>query len=115
MSRIAESFMPGLFDQRSAPYSKSLGFKEPTTSREAARKFRVHATDLRAAVLREIAAAADGLTADEVAARLKASVLAIRPRVSELREQGKIERVPALRRRNASGMNAAVWRIKVST
>lgn len=105
MSRIAEAFNP-------APYHGTPGFKEPTTSRDAAVKFKAHASALRVQVLAEIAGAAAGLTADEVAERLRQNVLAIRPRVSELRELQKIERVPGVRRKNASGMSAAVWRKK---
>lgn len=106
MSRIAEAS----YGDTPAPYSKSLGFKEPTTSKDAARKFKSHAHALSALVLAEIIAAPNGLTADETAAKLNQSVLATRPRISELFAQGKIERVPNLRRKNASGMSAAVWR-----
>lgn len=108
MSRIAED----AYGDTPAPYPKSPGYKEPTTSRDAARKFRSHATDLRAQVLTAIIEAPNGLTADEVAEQLQQSVLAIRPRVSELKEQGRIERIPGARRKNASGMSAAVWRKK---
>lgn len=108
MSRMAEAF----YGDSPAPYPKSPGFKEPTTSQDAAIKFKAHASDLRAAVLTTIINAPEGLTADEVAARLGSTVLAVRPRVSELREQGKIERVHDVRRKNESGMSAAVWRKK---
>ena len=50
-----------------------------------------------------------GLTADEIAADLGESVLSIRPRVSELHRLGMIEKTK-VRRRNASGMSASVWR-----
>ena len=60
----------------------------------------------------EIASAGpQGLTADEIASRLTQSVLSIRPRVSELKEMGEIEK-NGLRRPNVSGMKAAAWRIK---
>lgn len=49
-----------------------------------------------------------GLTADEVAALLVQSVLAVRPRVAELRKEGFI-RDTGLRRSNASGKRAIVW------
>lgn len=51
------------------------------------------------------------LTADEVAARLKESVLSIRPRITELKARGLIADT-GLRRRNASGEKARVWRVK---
>lgn len=106
MSRIAES----AYGDTPAPYPKSPGFKEPTTSRDAARKFAGHARTLRDDVLTVIIAAGPtGATADEVADKLRQSVLAVRPRVSELREQKQIERHATLRRKNGSGMSAAVW------
>lgn len=108
MSRIADAF----YGDTPAPYPKSPGFKERTTSRDAAVKFRTHAEGLRIEVLDVIEKAPNGITADEVAAALKQTVLAVRPRVSELFNLGAIERVPGLRRKNASGMSAAVWRKK---
>jgi predicted ArsR family transcriptional regulator len=50
-------------------------------------------------------------TADEAASELGESILAIRPRLSELVALGKIED-SGLRRKNASGMTATVWRRK---
>jgi predicted ArsR family transcriptional regulator len=64
---------------------------------------------LRARVLELLAATPAGLTADEIAAKLAESVLAIRPRVSELFHAGLIEKTGA-RRRNASGLSAHVWK-----
>lgn len=107
MSRIAES----AYGDTPAPYSKSPGFKDRTTSREAARRMFPRADNLRERVMAELAAAPAGLTADEIAARLQATVLAVRPRVTELKEQGRIERTTD-RRKNASGMNAWVLRIR---
>lgn len=101
MSRISEVLNP-------SPYGETLGFKEPTTSKEAARKFQRHAKTLQGDVLATILAAPAGLTADEVAAKLNHSVLAVRPRVAELAEMRKVER-SGERRKNASGMSAAVW------
>lgn len=49
------------------------------------------------------------LTADEVASRLGRSVLSVRPRISELNVEGRIE-ATAARRRNGSGKSAVVWR-----
>jgi hypothetical protein len=50
----------------------------------------------------------DGLTADEVAARLDRDILSIRPRVSELAAQERIIDSKQ-RRKNRSGKNAIVW------
>jgi len=64
---------------------------------------------LRALALQALAAAPCGLTADEIAARLNESVLAVRPRVSELFHARLIEKTGE-RRPNASGLNAHVWK-----
>ena len=64
---------------------------------------------LRALVLEVLGAAPGGLTADEIAAKLAASVLAVRPRVSELFHAARIEKTGE-RRRNQSGLAAHVWK-----
>jgi hypothetical protein len=64
---------------------------------------------LRTLALQMLGATAAGLTADEIAARLGESVLAVRPRVSELFHAGVIEKT-GNRRRNASGLLAHVWK-----
>ena len=51
------------------------------------------------------------LTADEIADRMGKSILAVRPRVTELGAAGAIEDT-GLRRANASGVMATVWRLK---
>jgi hypothetical protein len=89
-------------------YPDNPGFKAAGTSQEAAKIIAAHAKTLRSRVLREIASMPSGLSADEVAARLKASILAVRPRVSELHRAGEIRKSEG-RAKNASGMAAAVW------
>jgi DNA-binding transcriptional ArsR family regulator len=64
---------------------------------------------LRHLVLAVLAAAPSGFTADEIAERLGESVLAVRPRVSELFHAGLIEKTGE-RRRNHSGLCAHVWK-----
>jgi predicted ArsR family transcriptional regulator len=64
---------------------------------------------LRRMVLEILNAEPDGLTADEIAAKLDASVLAVRPRVSELFHAGRIEKTGE-RRLNQSGLAAHVWK-----
>lgn len=49
------------------------------------------------------------LTADQVATALNESILAVRPRVSELHKAGKIVETGE-RRPNESGLRAAVWK-----
>jgi hypothetical protein len=108
MSRLSESLSPG-------PYGALPGFKEPSTSRDAALAMRGEAANLRVLVLAAISAAGpEGLSPDEVAAKLNRSVLACRPRLTELgpRHLDKIEKT-GKRRTNLSGMGAAVWREKL--
>jgi predicted ArsR family transcriptional regulator len=92
-------------------YPRRPGYKERTTSRDAAHAVAPRAKTLRAAVLAALKAVApNGLTADEIAARLGEDRHSVRPRVSELHAAGLVEAAPA-RRRNASGLSARVWRV----
>ena len=75
------------------------------TQHEARRS--INANTLRKKCL-EIISESRGLTADE-ATVAGASLLAIRPRVSELRDLGVVVD-SGLRRRNRSGRRAIVWR-----
>ena len=64
---------------------------------------------LRGLVFDLLAGTPPGLTADEVAAALDESVLAVRPRVSELFHAGLIAKTGE-RRLNRSGLRAHVWK-----
>jgi predicted ArsR family transcriptional regulator len=90
-----------------ALYPDRAGFKEHETSLDAARKINVE--HLRGEVLFTLMARPQ--TADEVAGNIGRDVLAVRPRLSELRKQGKIEPTGE-RRKNESGMSAHVWMVK---
>lgn len=105
MSRIAEHMAPDLF---SVSYPKTPGFKEGTTSREAAESMASRVEHLRERCLTRIANRPS--TPDEIAEALGESVLSIRPRITELKQLGKIE-PSGERRKNASGRAAKVWRI----
>lgn len=107
MSRIAED----AYGDTPAPYPTNPGFKEPTTSQDAAVKMKSRAETLRAKVMFAIEMAPTGLTPDEAAGLLGESVLAVRPRVTELKRLGLIEKTGE-RRRNVSCMSASVWRKK---
>lgn len=86
------------------------GWKEPTTSRDAAKAMRGRSETLREAVLDLLGHCVAGLTPDEAAGLLNETVLAIRPRFSELSKAGLI--VPTgSRRKNESGLAAKVWEI----
>ena len=95
-------------------YPGTPGFKEPTTSRDAANAMKRRADNLRDLVLAAFGQAGFcGMTADEVAAKLNMSPLAIRPRLTELgpKHLDKIE-LTGERRCNLSGLRANVWRAK---
>lgn len=93
------------------PYPQRPGWKEPTTSRDAALAVASTADHRRALVFDVIQAAGDyGATADEVAKRLALPVTSVRPRVTELNKAGRITEVPGVRRTNDNGMTAKVWR-----
>lgn len=92
------------------PYPASPGYKRHGTSRDAARRVGARALPQRKqALLDAILAAPDGLTADEAAAKGGESPLYARPRVAELAATGKVVD-SGRRRRNASGLDAIVWR-----
>jgi hypothetical protein len=89
-------------------YPNLPGFRVSGPSELAATAIASIAKTLREQVRNTIAAAPNGLTADEVAAQLNKSVLSVRPRVSELHRQGEIRQTGS-RGKNASGMTATVW------
>ena len=89
------------------PDAPSRRGAEPTSA-EAGHAVRHRAQTLRVRVLTYLQGVEWGCTADEIAVALGESVLAIRPRCSELKAAGLIHATGA-RRRNASGMSAAVW------
>jgi hypothetical protein len=101
MSRAVDD-MP-LFAYRGAPGVKS----DDATTLRAALDMAGRAHYLRAAVLSDMKANGPG-TADQIARRIGESILAIRPRCSELRAAGFI-RDSGVRSRNDSGKSAIVW------
>lgn len=99
---------PDLFSSR---YPSSPGHKaaRPETSAKAASEIRSKAATLRdlcLAMLKD-----SPMTADAVAMSINESVLAVRPRISELLALGKIED-SGRRGVNRSGKTAVVWRVK---
>lgn len=99
-----------------AGYPHAPGYKEQTTSKDAAKAAGITACQMREDLLtlyRGVWPA--GMTADEAAAKIGRSILTVRPRISELRKLGELH--PALtagpdpkpaRRKNASGQMATV-------
>lgn len=90
-----------------ARYPNSPGFKREGTSSLAAEQTRPQARTLRDSVLAALRRSPS--TADEVAAAIGKTVLATRPRLSELSALGLIVETSD-RRRNASGKLASVYR-----
>jgi hypothetical protein len=97
-----------------AEYPNHPGAKVAGTSQDAADEMAEHAPTLREQVLALFRDLDSRVTTDEAADFLHKSVLAIRPRFSELRALGMIEPTGE-RRINASGMSAIVWRIRPAT
>jgi hypothetical protein len=88
-------------------YPNRPGAKKRDTSFAAADAMAPKAGNLRERVLAEIRRCAS--TADEIAARLGETILAVRPRTTELSKLSQIED-SGERRKNASGRAAIVWR-----
>jgi hypothetical protein len=89
-------------------YPETAGFKSRGASAEAARRISGSVAKLRDRIVDELLKNGNS-TADEMAVRLNASPLMVRPRFSELRSAGRIAPTGE-RRRNPSGMSATVWR-----
>ena len=92
-------------------YPAQPGARDRDTSIAAAEAIASKAPTLRAATLAAFQHFHAGLTADEAAAVLGASILSIRPRVTELTRMGELED-SGVRRPNHSGKAAVVWRTK---
>lgn len=93
-------------------YPARPGYKERTTSKDAADVVEPNSSILRERAYNTLLAAGeDGLTADQVAAALDESVLAIRPRITELSKADPPRIVPTgARRKNESKLMAKVWK-----
>jgi DNA-directed RNA polymerase specialized sigma24 family protein len=113
--RSREQEMIDLFDWTPEPgYPHAAGWKEPTTSRDAATKVAPLAKTLRDQVLVTLRVVwPEGLTADEVAEKMGRREISVRPRLTELRHLRAIEprttKGVVDRRNNPSGMSAIVW------
>ena len=100
----------GLFDPL-MPYPSGPGHQGTDTSIEAAAEIAPTAGTLRNAAFKILSGRPS--TADEVAELMSQSVLAVRPRITELRRTGQI-RDSGVRRKNNSGRRAIVWQIVAS-
>ncbi|MBT4082138.1 MAG: hypothetical protein HOE83_00025 [Alphaproteobacteria bacterium] len=90
------------------PYPYEPGAKVPGTSADAAEAISSRADTLRVAALKYTkGCGSKGATPDEVACAMGETVLAIRPRMTELTQMGHVQKTK-MRRANASGMKATV-------
>lgn len=90
-------------------YPYRPGHKKRDTSRAAAKAIEDRAPTLRDQCLAIFSYFCVDATADEVAEKLDKSLLAIRPRITELARMGLITDT-GQRRENASGKMAIVWK-----
>jgi len=99
-------------DWDSFGYPDAPGWKEPTTSREAAEAIESIAHTIRGEALRMLKRSREytppGLTPDQVAKAINRNILAVRPRITELKIAQLIVKTGE-KRLNVSGMRAAVW------
>lgn len=98
-------------------YPEAPGFKEETTSKDAAKAIGLNASRMREDLLTLYRTEwPGGLTADEAARKIGRSVFAVRPRITELRRLGDLYPalatgsgdVTVMRRKNESGIMATV-------
>jgi hypothetical protein len=90
-------------------YPHTPGHKGTDTGKAAAGAMKSKAASLRTKALEVLQQFTGGLTADECAAEMHESILAIRPRFSELRKMKRIADT-GVRRTTASGLTARVMR-----
>lgn len=94
---------------QSQPYPDSPGFKAKGTSEKAAEETKPIVEPIRTQIMARLQLRP--MTADECATRIGKSILAVRPRFSELARKGRIVATDEVRR-NSSGKDATVWRVK---
>ena len=99
-----------------AIYDGLPGYKVGGTSKEAATKILPTLNERQQEVIDALRAdelaGGTGLTPDETASKVGRNLLALRPRFTELgKHMGLIEKTGE-KRKNESGLDAAVWRLK---
>lgn len=85
------------------------GWKQGDTSAQAAAEMAPKAATLRQMALDALREAGEPLTADEVAARLRMDRLSIRPRITELKDMGRVLD-SGLRGKTRARKTAVKWR-----
>jgi hypothetical protein len=110
MAEKAQGSSPDLFDFATR-YPHAPGYRRNSeTSKAASKVITKRAQSLQERIL-ELLRLGGTLTPDECAALLGVSVLACRPRFSELARLGKIIPLAGQTRQNESGLRARVYRI----
>lgn len=89
-------------------YPHKPGFKVQKTSRQAAEEITSKAKTLQKKILELLVNLPAGATPDQIAEYLEESILSIRPRMSELKAQGKIKD-SGLRGKTAFGKSSIIW------
>ena len=107
MSKMSD-FAILMTDLAAMQYPRIPGYKEHSTSRMAAKSITSRAHTISEHILALLAKHPNGLTPDAAAALLGISILACRPRFSELSAKGKIKQ-SGVHRVNDSGLRAHVW------
>ena len=92
-------------------YPMEPGYKTTGPSAEAAKAVALNGPTLRNKTLECIQNSQHGLTADECAERMNRSPFSIRPRVTELKQSGRIFDTGE-RRKTSMGKTGTVWAVK---
>jgi transcription initiation factor IIE alpha subunit len=91
------------------PYNdEGVGWKRTDTSAQAAEEITPKAATVRVKVETALRDHADGLTGDELSEQLRIDKLTVRPRITELREAGRVVDT-GRRRMNHIGKRVIVW------
>ena len=93
------------------PYnSDGIGWQKTDTSHQAAEDQRPTASTVRAKVLRTLQVLDQPMNADDIAKVLDLDVLTVRPRCTELRNDGKIQD-SGLRTLSSRGKKMIAWEV----
>jgi predicted ArsR family transcriptional regulator len=90
-------------------YPQAPGYRQTDTSKAAADSMKPTSALLQGCVVAALTRHGP-MTADECAIALNLDKLSVRPRLTELKEAGRVEDT-GTRRRNESGRSAIVWRL----
>jgi hypothetical protein len=101
---------PSLLDWEPYNGNGTPGYTSPGPSQEAAEVMAPKVEAIRAGIIECLTVNPAGLTADECAEIMGVHWQNVRPRMSEMKAAGKVEKT-RLRRTNISNCSATVWRM----